>query len=175
MGNNETSFNQRLSLVEQAIDRYGSYIQHYLYGLTKQWQDAEGLADDLWVLVLNKFPEDKILHIGMLRRKAYQLFCDEWRKKQRNPFLAVEEVPDYPLPRTVEEALSEQEEQALKLRFFEEYRVDLEPLQKEALWLYARYGMTYKEIAAKLNKPASTIGDWITQSRKVFADYLNNN
>lgn len=169
----DSEFDQRLRLVEEAIDRHGSYLQQYLYGLTKQWQDAENLFNDLWVNVLHRFPKDKITHVGFLRRKCFQLFVDQWRRSKRNPVTTVEDPPDHAAPLGPGEAFTGEEEAAFKERFFSEYAVDLTPQQKDALWLHARFGYTYVEIAEKLGIPPSTIGDLIKHARKIFAEHLN--
>ncbi len=166
-------FNRRLKLVEQSIDRYGNYLQGYLYFLTKQWQDAETLFDDLFIYALNKLPEEKLTHIGILRRRAFHMYVDSYRRKKRNPVTTVEELPDSPCLAHPEEPFSPEADKKFKESFFSDYPVDLKPLQKEALWLYARHGYTYQEIARILGKSPSTIGDWITLSRKKFAEHLN--
>lgn len=166
-------FDARLKLVEQAIDEHGSYLLSYLKSLTKQKEDAEELFDDLWIWVLNKLPEDRIFHVGVLRRKAYQLFVDRWRKQKRNPVFAVEDLPDVSSPDTQSEALTDEEEEQFKIRFFSEYDVNLSEKQKHVLWLSARMGYTHREISDLIGIPASTVGDWLLQCREAFADYLN--
>lgn len=167
------NFDARLKLVEQAIDEHGSYLLSYLKGLTKQKEDAEELFDDLWIWVLNKLPEDRIFHVGVLRRKAYQLFVDRWRKQKRNPVIVVEDLPDASSPDSSGEALTDAEEQRFRARFFAEYDVDLTKQQKDVLWLSARMGYTHREISDIVGVPASTVGDCLLKCRQVFADYLN--
>lgn len=175
MPEHQDDFDTRLEMVEQAIDSHGSYLLRYLHSLTKQWQDAEGLHSDLWVYVIHRFPMAKIGHLGALRRKAYHLFVDHYRKNQRNPVMAVEEPPERAVAYHAQAPYTDEEQAAFRARFFEEYDVDLSDSHKEALWLHAWCGHTYEEIAAILKIPSSTIGDRISQSRKAFADYLNSN
>lgn len=168
-------FDRRLKLVEQSVERYGKYLTNYLYGLTKQWHDAESLCNDLFICALHKFPEDKILNIGLLRFRARQLFYDYWRKRRRmnQSVISVEEPPEMEYLNPPEEELNPEQDSKFKERFFSEYPVEIPTLHKDALWLHARHGYTYKEISEILGQPASTIGDWITRSRKLFADYIN--
>ena len=167
------NFDTRLKLVEQAIDEHGSYLLSYLKGLTKQKEDAEELFDDLWIWVLNKLPEDRIFHLGVLRRKAYQLFVDRWRKQSRDPVIGVEDLPETSSPDSRNEALTDAEELRFKSRFFAEYDVDLTSQQKDVLLLSARMGYTHREISYMVGIPASTVGYCLLKCRQVFADYLN--
>lgn len=172
MSNPEEEFDRRMRLVERSIDQHGQYLLHYLHSLTKQWQDAENLYNDMWVFVLNRFAEDKIMHVGFLRRKAYQLFVDYWRRCQRNLVTTTDELPETEVLPMSDESYSVEDEANFKSRFFAEYAVNLSTDQQDAVWLYARYGFTYKEIAERLDKPPSTIGDWITHARSLFSDYI---
>ena len=171
----DKDFDRRINLVEDSIDRHGDYLLHYLHSLTRQWQDAEDLANDLWVHVLHRFSEDKIMHIGILRRKAYQLFTDFWRKKRRNPVQTMDTLPETIETTPSLEFYTQDDEDQFKENFFKEYNLPLCKDQQDALWLYARYGFTYKEVAAKLNKPVSTIGDWIKHARSLFTTTLELN
>lgn len=169
-------FDRRTRLVEHAIDDYGSYLLNYLSGLTKQAQDAEELFDDLWIFVLNRFDESEISQLGLLRRKAYQLFVDYWRKKQRNPVIAVEDVPEIAMPsHTYSEPFTDAEDAAFKEKFFAEHGTKLPSDQQDALWWHARYGMTFQEIGIEMGKAPSTIGDWIDRARLSIAEGLNRN
>ncbi|MEM7602433.1 MAG: RNA polymerase sigma factor [Verrucomicrobiota bacterium] len=163
-------FEERRKLLEQAIDTYGLYLQNYLYGLTGQWQDAENLLNDLFVFALHRFSKEKLTHVGMLRRKAYQLFVDLYRKRGRNPLEAREHLPEQSTP-GYHEGISDEEDAAFKKRFFEEHPAGLTDLQMDVLWLHARHGYTFKEIGQKLHKPPSTIGDWIKQARAKLAEH----
>lgn len=167
----EEILDKRLALVEEAIDLHGGYLFHLLCEWTKNYHDAEDLLNELWALVLRAFPEGKITQFGLLRRKAYQLFIDYQRRKQRNPVTTVETLPEISNTLTTE-PYDEQDEIKFRNRFFAEYQVELEPEKQKAVWLYARYGYTYAEIAEQLNKPASTIGDWVREARELFSNAL---
>ncbi|MBK1883531.1 RNA polymerase sigma factor [Luteolibacter pohnpeiensis] len=168
------SFDERLAKVEHAIDSHGSYLLDYLTSLTKNRHDAEAIHSDLWVYVLHRFRSEHIEHLGALRRKAYQLFIDHYRKQRRNPVLIVEETPECPT-QSSHEPYTDEEQAEFKARFFAEYQVDLPTEHQEALWLHAWCGYTFQEIAKIMGRPSSTIGDWITLARQAFADYLNSN
>lgn len=168
-------FDRRLCAVTQAVDDYHSYLLSYVHGLTRQWQDAENILQDLWRNVLLHFEEDKISCLPLLRRKAYQLFVDHYRKQVRRGEVLSDELLDVPVQATEFGAYTDEDEAALKTRFWAEYpNIPLTEQQKDVLWLSARHGFTYKEIEKRLGVPASTVGDWIIAGRKALADAINN-
>lgn len=173
--NADEEFDNRFRKVEESIDRYGTYLQNYLYSLTRNWFDAKVLTDDLFLYVLHKnYPEDKILSLRCLRRKGYCLFVDYWRSRRRSPVVNVEEVPDIQESPAVEPDYTPMEDREFREQFFSEYPVDLSKEEKEALWLHCRHSYTFKEIGKIMGKPPSTVGHWIARSRKVFAEFVNN-
>lgn len=165
-------FDRRLSLVNEALDRYGTYLLNYARELCRNnCVDADVLFDDLWILALERFPKDKLTHVGHLRLKLYQLFVDAWRKQQRNPVTGVEELPEE--RQTVSpEILSTQDEVKLKQSFFEEHPVNLSEQQQTVLFLWARYGFTHAEISEKTGIPRSTVADWVKLGRDAVINYV---
>lgn len=169
----EALFDRRLELVAEAIDLYHTYLHSYLFSLTHHWQDAQDLAQELWRHVLLHFPLEKIGQLGLLRRKAYQLFVDRYRSRRRRSEILTDELEDLDPAPPDREAFTQAEEAALKERFWAEYPgIDLTDTQKEALWQHARYGYTYEEIAERIGVPKSTIGDWIALGRKKLKEQL---
>lgn len=179
MPNSSTStgdavFQQRLDKVMASVDLNHTHLLDYLYRMTRQWQDAEDILQELWRYVLLHFPEDKIESLSLLRRKAYQLFIDHYRAAKRRPEIFTDEVPDLPVTSSGETSFSTEAEAEMKTRFWREFHgIELSDAQKDVLWLHARYGQTYQEIARQLGVPASTVGDWIALGRERLADYLN--
>jgi len=172
----EMAFNQRVEKVMASVDLHHCHLQDYLYRLTRHWQDAEDLLQELWRYVLLHFPEDKIESLMLLRRKAYQLFVDHYRAAKRRPEVFTDDLPEAPASQAREQSFSEAEEARLKTCFWQEFHdIDLSDTQKDALWLHARYGHTYQEIEERLGVPASTVGDWIALGRKQLAEYLKHN
>lgn len=168
------TFDERIKVIEGAIDRHHAYLERYLQSLTRNHADAEDLLSRLWVHALHKFKDDQLGNLPLLRRKAYQLFVDHYRQKARSREDLREHLPDHPVQHVGKEAYSTEEEEVLRLRFWAEFPVDLPNEQREALWLSARYGFTIQEIADRLSVPSSTIGDWLIRSRQALADHLNN-
>lgn len=167
-------FERRLAAVTQAVDSYHTYLLDYLHRLTRQWQDAENLLQDLWRTVLMNFDEDKIGVLPLLRRKAHQLFIDHYRKLKRRGEVLADEIPETPVQGYGFSAITDEGEEALKARFWSEYPgIELTAQQKETLWLHARYGFTYKEIEERTGIAASTVGDWIVLGRKKLSEILN--
>ncbi|MEM1223240.1 MAG: sigma factor-like helix-turn-helix DNA-binding protein [Verrucomicrobiota bacterium] len=168
------SFEERVELVTESVDLYQKHLLHYVYKMTNQWQDAENIVQELWKFVMVYFKDDQIKHLPLLRRKAYQLFIDHYREKQRKPAIPTDQLPEHRSAKTEPEAYTDAEEQRLKAVFFEQYPgIELSDAQKEALWLHGRYGFTHMEIAEKTGTAASTIGDWIKLGRKRIAEYLS--
>lgn len=168
-------FQHRLDKVMTSVDLYQTHLQDYLYRMTRQWQDAEDLLQELWRYVLLHFPEDKIDSLSLLRRKAYQLFVDHYRAAKRRPEIITDELPELPVSGEHQAVITDAGEAELKERFWREFHgIELSDAQKDVLWLHARYGQTYQEIERHLGVPASTVGDWIALGRERLADYLNN-
>lgn len=158
----------------KSVDLHHTLLLGYLGHLTRHRQDAEDLAQDLWRYVLKHFPEEKIGCLPLLRRKAYQLFVDLYRAKQRKRENLTGEMPDLASTVVRENQFSAAEEAALKERFWREYPgLDLTEPQKEVLWLHARYGFTYKEIETRIGIAASTVGDWIALGRERLGAVLD--
>jgi DNA-directed RNA polymerase specialized sigma24 family protein len=171
----EAAFERRLAAVTQAVDDFQGYLQDYLYRLTHQWQDAENLLQDLWRHVLLHFDEDKIHALPLLRRKAYQLFVDHYRRQVRRGEIVTDEVPEVEAATTSFADVTAAGEAGLREKFWADYpQIDLTAPQKEVLWLHARYGFTFKEIEQRSGVAASTIGDWIALGRKRLAAAINN-
>lgn len=171
----EAVFERRLAAVSRSVDDYHTYLQEYLHRLTRQWQDAENLLQDLWRHVLLNFDEAHIRSLPLLRRKAYQLFVDHYRRQIRRGEILADDLPEVPTQQDTFAASTPEEEDAVKTRFWSEYpAIDLTPQQKDVLWLNARYGFTYKEIEARTGIASSTVGDWIAIARTRLAEAMNN-
>ena len=169
----EDEAERRKALVEVMVQNYGRYLLNYLISLTRNPDKAEDLYQDLFCHVLECFSEDNITHIGSLRRKAFQLFCDKWRRQDRYPVDTSDAPPEHPVS-AFHEPLDEEEEQRFKARFFDEHRhLGLASEQEDALWLHCRHKFRYREIAEIMGKPASTVGDWITRARLLFIEHLD--
>jgi DNA-directed RNA polymerase specialized sigma24 family protein len=165
---------RRLELVTEAADLYHTHLLEYLTGVTGNQADAKDILQNLWRYVLLHFKENQIQQIGLLRRKAHQLFIDHLRFQKRRPEVVTDELPEVPADAGQQQTYSPDEEQRLKERFWGDYPgIDLTGLQKEALWRHARYGYTYAEISNQLNVPVSTVGDWIALCRKKLAAVIN--
>jgi DNA-directed RNA polymerase specialized sigma24 family protein len=171
----EAAFERRMTAVTASVENYHTYLLDYLFRLTRQRQDAENLLQDLWRHVLLHFEESKISSFPLLRRKAYQLFIDHYRRQSRRGEVLSEETPEVAVQPNHFAAFTDAEEVALRRKFWAEYpTVDLTEPQKEALWLHARYGFTCKEIEQRLGVPSSTVGDWIALGRRRLAAVINN-
>jgi len=167
-------FDRRMAAVMQAVDDHHAYLLDYLFRLTRHWQDAENLLQDLWVYVLHHFEEEKIGSLPLLRLKARHLFIDHYRRFARRGEVISDTLPEVPEPQGKAHSFSDAGEAAMRERFWANYPyIALSDLQKEALWLHARYGYTVKEIEGLLSVPSSTVGDWLILARKRIAEFIN--
>lgn len=171
----EAEFSLRQEAVLRSIQLHHRYLLHFLHEMTRQWQDAENLAQELWSYVLRRFPLEEMENLTLLRRKAKQLFLDTYRKKLRRG----EHLSDLEVETALvgtegnEEAHTEEEEAALKKRFFEQFpNTGLTAEQEEVLWLYGRYGYTLAELREQTGVPISTLSDWIRLGRERLAAAL---
>ena len=163
----------RIGLIEEAIDRYGTLIQNYLFGLTKDWHAAEDIADKLWVFVYERFEDDQMLEIRLIKFKAYQLFCDYYRKVKRSKLDFTDEVPEQKFGTTSKDLGTPEYEEAFRQKFMEDYEdVGLSEKQFQALIWNCRDGYTILEIAERLGVGKSTVGDWIKDAKNKFAEYF---
>lgn len=171
----EAVYERRAVALTQAVDDYHTYLLEYLHGLTRQRQDAENLLQDLWRHVLLNFDEAHITSLPLLRRKAYQLFVDHYRRNVRRGEILSDDMPEVSVQPDSFTAFTEDEEAILRIRFWSEYpNIELTEQQKDVLWMSARYGFTYKEIEAKTGIASSTVGDWIAIARTKLTEAMNN-
>ena len=170
----DATFDRRAALLTDAVEEYQRYLVRYAFGLTKQWQDAENIVQELWKYVIVYFKEEQIKELSLLRRKTYQLFIDHYRATKRKPAVLSDELPEPEAAKHKPEAFTDSEEDRLKAAFYEQFpALDLTDQQKNVLWLSARYGFTYKEIEVKTGIAASTVGDWVALGRKKIAEQLS--
>lgn len=160
----------------EAMDRCGGYVFSLLKGWCGEEQLAEDLLQKLWVYVFDKFEVEHFTHVGFLKRKAYQLYIDEMRRKDSRPVLdRYEELPDSPEWDQFREPANNEEE----LRLYEEFwgqfaSLSLSDLDKSLLWYHARFGYTMIEISEKFQIPKSTVNDRIRETRQKCMNHLEN-
>lgn len=170
----DTTFEERIGLLTLSIEKYHSCIEAYLFKLTNHKQDAEDLAQELWIYILHHFKIEQIDSFALIRRKAYHLFIDHYRRHIRCREISENSIPEQSTSSARQDPETIAEENELKLSFWSDFpEVDLTDPQKEALWLYARYGYTYAEIHERIGIPESTICDWIKLSRERLAKAIN--
>jgi RNA polymerase sigma factor (sigma-70 family) len=168
----DEAFARRVELVMGSVDLYHTHLLNYLRSLTDH-HTAEDVLQELWKFVLVHFADDKIGCLPLLRRKAYQLFVDEYRRNvARSKTLEKAKVEiggD-----EAKYVYDESDEDRLYARFWQEFPVELSDQQKKVLWHHARYGMTFQEIETKLGIKASTACDWVKLGREQLEKHLQN-
>jgi len=170
----EAVIERRAQLVSEAAEEHHVSLLHYVHGMTRQWQDAENIVQELWRYVLVYFPEHNIKRRGTLFDKARKLVIDHYRASQRKPAMGADELDEHHMDKQSRDVTGEAEEMRLKENFFAEYpNLELSDDQKHVLWLHARYGYTYREIHSMTGQSVSTVGDWIALGRKRLAAAIN--
>ncbi len=170
----EGDFDQKLSLVMEAVDKHHVRLLRYLRELT-DFHTAEDLLQELWRKVLLHFTPEQVGSFTLLRRKAYQLFVDDYRRRQS----AARVRDEFQLegdPEGVfrgEGFYSAEEESRIQREFWEEFPVGLDEVQREVVWRHGRYGDTFEEISDSLGIPTSTACDWFRKGRKLIQELLD--
>ena len=167
---------EREALLVQAMDACGGYVLWYLNSLSRDHVLAEDLSQKLWVYVFEKFSPNDYGHIGFLKRKAYQLFLDDTRKRKVRSHVSFVEDPPEPVVRQIEpEPSNSIEEQDLFERFWERFEsLNFSDVEKQIFWFSARYGYTMKEIGLKLDISHSTAHDRLKSVKSRCIAFLNS-
>lgn len=168
----EEKFSHRVELVMASVDLHHTCLLNYLRSLAGH-HDAEDILQELWKFVVVHFAEDKIDCLPLLRRKAYQLFVDHYRRSVARGNV-MEQASLLPPPEIQTYAYDDADEPRLQAKFWQEFPCDLTDEQKNVLWHYSRYGLTFQEIENKLGVRASTACDWVKLGRQKLEPYLND-
>ncbi len=166
----------RIVALEKAIDTHGTSIIACLWRMTGDHHLAEDLAQEVWLKVFDSFDIADMSKWPFLHRKAYQVFIDAMRKRKVRKAIATTEIlSDVEGANYYAQPSSDEDEAALKTRFWAEYfpTLKLPDAHKEAFWLKERYGYGLVEIGKMLNVPKSTVHDWIEGVKKSCREYLN--
>lgn len=162
-------FDRRSALVMQAVDTYHEYLLHYLTGLTRHEQDAEDLLQTLYRHVLLHFKEEHIGSLGILRRKAKQIFIDQYRYRQRRNEQLTDSYAGIEPHAKPYEPETPEEEAEMEANFWAEFPgIELTKQQRQCIWLHARYSYSYTEIAEQLGIGKSTVGDAVAVARQAI-------
>lgn len=157
------------------MDEYHEYLKGFVTRLSGNDVVAQDILQELWRWALVRASEDAINDLPLLTWKARRLFYDHLRKTRKGRENFSQEIPETLESSQFQESGTEEDENALKDRFWEQFSgIDLTQEQMDAIWLYARYGYTYSEIAEKMNVGQSTIGDWIKLSRERMRKYIDD-
>lgn len=112
--------------------------------------------------------------LGIARHVAMDVLRGEYRKRSRihaeppsgpTESLVERQADPSPSPEALAESRRLTRDLALALE-------GLPPEQREALLLFHREGLGYKEIAERLKVPTATVGTWILRARKHLASKL---
>ena len=182
----ETSINQRLEAFNLALEAHSGALLHFFFSLSKNWETAEDLSQELWSKVHRYFSPSQYQDKPLLYRKARQVFIDYYPKVKVRPDLAPSDDPyrdahndlinyqgiDMP---TREEADSPEDEERLFRNFWEMFYPDeYDELCKRIFWFHARYDYTLAEISEMMNLPKSTTHDKLQAIKSRCRQRLTN-
>lgn len=170
-----TTEKERQAALTAAVDRYGDDILRFLFSFTKNWEDANDLAQDLWVYVFRHFPIEKYQEIELLLWKAKNLAITWYSNKKKRSEVPADQQHLENTPAPYAQPRNLQEERAAYTRFWELFHgINLTEPQKQAFWYRERFGYTLKETGQKLGgTPTATVHDWVELVKQRCADYLN--
>lgn len=154
---------------QQAIEQFNNIymelrapLQHYLYRLTRDTQDAADIAQETFLRMYDRKVRPETAK-AWLYRTGYHLFVDGWRKKRK--------VHVVPLDHMSETTLEKQfipEEVLLRSELEEEVRnamKQLKPRDQAVLTLLKREGASYQEIADRLGFSETLVKSVVFRAR----------
>ena len=171
--NTNTDFERRSQLIREAFDEFHVPLLYFVMGLTQNKNTAEDILQELWKWVIAHLPEEKIKYKGLLYMKARNLTTDHFRRNKRTPEANAEMLEEWHMPKQSRDAYTSEEEQSMKVSFFERFDGVLTDRQADVFWAHARYGMIYQEIADVFQISVSTVGSDIAIAREKLAEKIN--
>ncbi len=143
------------------VDRYHTGLIIHCESLVNDRDDAEDIAQEAFIKAYNnlsKFDNTQSRFSTWLYKIATNLAIDHLRKQKRQ--IQVEDVEA--LAQTTEPAFIKNEECAAVRQAVSKLTP---PEYKEVIEAYFWHGLSYEQIAAKMNKPTSTIGTYIRRAK----------
>jgi len=164
----------RIDAYERAIDLFESHTLRYFEHMTRDFHLAEDLSQELWLTIYKRFKTSQFFELGLIMRKAYQVFIDNARKRNVRSFVILSSSPPEAIsPPVFAEAFTEEEIQHLKQYWWDMYPcIDLTDTQKDVFWLKEYHGYTIQEISEILHVPTSTAHDWLNSAKRKCAAYM---
>lgn len=140
--------------------------------ILRNQQLAEDCLQESFIKVWHKastYAPDKSDAMTWLSRIVRNQAIDMLRRDQRLTF--VDEVPDIEDPQISQQALLEDVEIGAKLQ---QCLQELKPEQRHSLMASYFDGQTAKQIAAKMQRPVSTVKTWMARSMPILKRCLEN-
>lgn len=143
------------------VGRYHVGLIIHCENLVNDRDDAEDIAQEAFIKAYNslhKFDNSRSRFSTWLYRIATNLAIDHLRKQKRQ--VCIEDLEA--LAQMTEPAFLKDEERAAVRRAVNKLTP---PEYKEAIEAYFWHGLSYEQIAAKMDKPTSTIGTYIRRAK----------
>lgn len=163
------------------VRRHHGRLVRYLSGKTPGWEDARDLAQDTWSRVwrhLESFDPDRASFGGWIHMIADRLSANAARNRSRRPTVPVaslrsrsENGRERPLQFEDSTYAPDRGTEKRALRAAVEEAVEeLRPAHRAVFRLRERRGLSYQEIAAKLDVKLGTVKSHLHRARKTFRE-----
>lgn len=137
-------------------------LYRYAYSLSGTEDEAYTLLQTGLKQYLEASRPQSDAGVPYLRQTIRNLFIDKWRREQRFPEVAVEEVEEEVSTR----GAASLENRMIAAMDLERVWSQLGPLEREVLHLWAVEGLSAKEIAIQTGTPRNTILSRISRTRQ---------
>lgn len=170
---------EKAAAFEAAYDENHEKIKGWLLkdkkGLVNNIQDAENVAQRLWLYVLRKYKVSDMGVKTMLYRKAGLLAIDYARSRDRKKeslFSDLSHDDEDGGKEFSPENIASENSNPFEFRpedFWADYPdIALSDAQKEVVWLYGHEGLSFMEIKEITGVAHSTAQGWVKKSRELF-------
>ncbi len=158
---------------EKLYFKYSKKLYNFTFSILKNKEDSEGLVQNVFMKIWETRSEINVelSFGGYIFRIAKNMLLNQLKKKINEKVYI-----DYLLTSPEDTVLPvEQEINFLELNLEIERLIDSLPVKRREIFLLSRKeGLTYREIAEKLNISANTVNTQISKSLEYIRDHLIN-
>jgi len=156
------------------FERQREPLYRFLYRLTGHRADAEDLLQEAFATVWRKrdLYDGRGSPDGFVRRTAYRLFLNSWKKTARRRDLAPPPFPPEPAPAAAGE-VAEREARTFLMERVQEALDALPEPHRHAFVLFRFEGWTAREIAEATETPVKTVETRVRRATLALAESLD--
>lgn len=169
--------NNKQELFKEIVDNYKIMVTNTCYGFVHSIDDADDLAQDVFIEVWKKFDtfrrESKIS--TWIYRIAVNKSLNYLRQKKKNSVMcALETIKDSLFNCNIDSYIEEKEDNDIKINLIHKAIAKLPERQKSAFVLFHYEGLDYKEIADITNTTVSSVESLLFRARTNVKKYLKD-